>query len=225
MPKQAATTLVEVATRALRAEILTGDLAPGARIHLNEAAERLSMSPVPIREALRELTAEGLVIALSQRGYRVRQIGEADLDDTYRLRCVLDPMAIELAVPKMTFDDFARAERALTALTATYQTDDWTAHGIHHREFHFALYEPCDSPWLLHTMNMLWENSVRYQILSTHRRGSIEDRAREHRLIFDACVARDAELAREMIRRHLTHTWETVRSLLSESTFASAEQS
>src|SRR5690242_4657103 len=84
-------TLVERAAEGLRAEILDGTLAPGDRVHLADAAERLGMSMVPVREALRSLASEGLVYAVPQRGYRVSELSLDDLEDTYRLRVELDP--------------------------------------------------------------------------------------------------------------------------------------
>jgi DNA-binding GntR family transcriptional regulator len=211
--------LTEEAARLLREEILGGELAPGARVHLIDASRRLGMSIVPIREALRSLHSEGLVVALPQRGYRVSELNLADFDDTYRLRLVLDPMAVELAVPLL--DDPRREVlgAAFTGLERAYRKHDRAAHAIEHRRFHFAIYEACGSPWLLRCLGVLWENSVRYQRISGQggRRGLIEDRIEEHRRIRDACAGGDAAGAATQMRDHLAQTVRAVHAAIEQT--------
>lgn len=206
-------TVVELATHALRAEIVGGTLRPGARVHLNNTAARLGVSPVPVREALRSLASEGLVVALPQRGYRVSPATDEDLDDTYRLRCILDPLAVEMAVPRLDSDRFADIDDAFDGLVAAYATDDWAAHALHHRRFHFGIYDACGSPWLLRSLNMLWDNSSRYQRLSTLRRGTLTQRTEEHRRIRSACRSGEADLASGLVREHLELTKRSVHDL------------
>jgi DNA-binding GntR family transcriptional regulator len=208
------TTLVGRALRSLREEILSGELGSGARIHLEEAAARLGMSPIPIREALRILASEGLVTAVRNRGYRVTATTVEDLDDTYLMRLTLDPMAVRLAVPRFTDADRAGLQASFEQLLQSYRQDDWTAHRIHHRAFHFAIYQACGSPWLLRFISMLWETSDRYQRLSTALRGTKQQRIEEHREIYDACMAGDADEAGRAMEKHLGRTHRTVRDLL-----------
>jgi DNA-binding GntR family transcriptional regulator len=211
-----APTLVERAVQGLRDEILDGTLAPGDRVHLTDAAARLGMSMVPVREALRSLAAEGLVCAVPQRGYRVSELSLGDLDDTYRLRLVLDPMAAELAVPNMTERELRVVRTAFDGLVAAYAAGDHVGHARFHRDFHFAIYEPCASPWLLRFLNQLWENSIRYQRLSHRRRGSLQDRAEEHRRILDAVEASDAAGAAQRVREHLELTRRSAATFAEE---------
>jgi DNA-binding GntR family transcriptional regulator len=211
-----APTLVERAVQGLRDEILDGTLAPGDRVHLTDAAARLGMSMVPVREALRSLAAEGLVCAVPQRGYRVSELSLGDLDDTYRLRLVLDPMAAELAVPNMTERELRVVRTAFDGLVAAYAAGDHVRHARFHRAFHFAIYEPCASPWLLRFLNQLWENSIRYQRLSHRRRGSLQDRAEEHRRILDAVEAGDAAGAAQRVREHLELTRRSAATFAEE---------
>lgn len=205
-------TLVDLATAALREEILSGELRPGERVHLAGAAERLGMSMVPVREALRSLASEGLVIAVPQRGYRVSPISADDLADLYRVRLVLDPMATELAVPRLTDADRAELESAMAALEQAYARGDRDAHRIAHRRFHFAIYSACGSAWLLRFLELMWDASYRYQRLSARRRGSLADRAAEHRRILAACLAGDAPGAAALMREHLALTLTAVET-------------
>jgi len=207
-------TLVEHAAEALREEILGGRLHPGSRVHLDEAATRLDMSPIPIREALRWLASEGLVIPLPQRGYRVREVTPADFEDTYRLRLVLDPLATRLAVPNLPGEGLDRLTDAFEHLLAGYRQDDWAINRLHHRAFHFAIYGGSGSSWLVRFIDMLWQNSERYQRMSARYRGTVEQRAQEHRRIMMACRSGDAQEAETLMRQHLMLTYTTVKRLL-----------
>lgn len=207
-------TLAHRAAEALRDDLRSGRLEPGTRIHLSETAAQLGMSPIPVREALRTLASEGLVISVPNRGYRVPEASLADLEDTYRLRMILDPLALELAVPNLTPVDIARAEEALTPLTAALRVDDWAGIRAANREFHFVLYEAAGSPWLLRVISMLWEASERYQRLSSPYRGTRAARRKEHQAILAACRDGDAERAARTMHDHLHRTYAIARRAL-----------
>jgi DNA-binding GntR family transcriptional regulator len=208
--------LVDEATDLLREQVLSGELAPGARVHLADASQRLDMSIVPIREALRSLAGEGLVVSLPQRGYRVTELNRDDFDDMYRLRLVLDPMAVLLAVPKFTQADRAEIQKSFAELEQAYRDNDRKRHAIEHRRFHFAIYEPCDSPWLLRFITTVWNSSARYQQLSAAggRRGPIQDRIVEHRRILEACLEGDAQRAADVMRAHLQLTIDSIHDVI-----------
>lgn len=210
---QAAPTLAERAADLLREQVIGGELPPGSRVKAEDVAERLGMSPIPVREALRALAAGGLLVALPRRGYRVAEISQEDLEDIYRLRVLLDPLAVRLAVPELTAERHAEIEDAFAHLVDAYAADDWDAHRVHHRRFHFGIYDACGSPWLLRIIAMLWESSERYQRLSVLRRDSIEDRAAEHRGIMEACRRGDAQDAARRMRDHLELTLRSVKRL------------
>lgn len=199
----------------LREEILAGTLKPGDRVHLEGAATRFRMSPIPVREALRMLASEGLVIPVPQRGYRVTAITVDDLDDTYRLRLMLDPLAVRLAADRLDDDGRAHLRACFDRLVESYRQDDWSKHRLPHRNFHFAIYSRCGSPWLLRFVTMLWENSDRYQRLSTAGRGNPAQRLGEHRGIMEAVLAGDAGLGAQRMEEHLRLTYRTVRNLLA----------
>lgn len=207
--------LADEAAVLLREEILTGSLQAGDRVHLESAAGRFEMSPIPVREALRMLASEGLVTPIPQRGYRVTATTVDDLDDTYRLRLLIDPLAVRLAV--VNFDDEAREDlrSCFDRLVGSYTQSDWTYHRVHHRNFHFAIYTRCGSPWILRFISMLWENSDRYQRLSTAGRGSPAQRLEEHRGIMEATLDGDPDEAAQRMEDHLRLTYRTVRELLA----------
>jgi DNA-binding GntR family transcriptional regulator len=207
-------TLVDLAAETLRDELQSGRLTAGSRIHLGETAARLGMSPIPVREALRTLATEGLVVSLPHRGYRVPEANLADLEDTYRLRLILDPLAMELAVPKLTAVHLERAEQALARLGAGLKSGDWSAIRAANRDFHFAIYEASESPWLLKLITMLWETSERYQRLSTPYRGTTTQRKAEHVAILEACRSGDPRRSAKLLHEHLNRTYTMARKAL-----------
>jgi DNA-binding GntR family transcriptional regulator len=134
-----------------------------------------------------------------------------DFLDTYRLRLVLDPMAARLSAPNLTDEELDVARDALDRLVRAMHANEWDEHRRSHREFHFALYAGCNSPWLIRILEMLWENSERYQRISAYRRGTPEERAREHEDILSAAKTRDGDQLAEAILLHISRTQAMIR--------------
>ncbi|MGI5132378.1 GntR family transcriptional regulator [Pseudonocardia sp. CA-107938] len=206
---RATQTMVDRATATIRAEILQGVLEPGTRIHLVRTAERLNMSTVPVREALGSLVAEGLVVAVRQRGFRVAELDPQELFDVYQMRLVLDPLAVRWAVPRLTEQDKAVIEERHAVLAnAPLPTALPDADLDAHRRLHFAIYEHCGSEWLLRFLNTLWDRSQRYQLISAGEREHLRpgQRTHSHALIVQACLAGEAEAAASLMASHLRGT-------------------
>jgi DNA-binding GntR family transcriptional regulator len=203
------TTLVDRATAALREDILSGALPPGTQISLSAVADSLGVSPSPIREALRMLTADGLVELSPRRGFSVRAITASDLQDTYRMRLTLDPLATRMAVLNLDQGELSRLEATHTVLQDAHAAKDLVAVRRLNREFHFQIYAAAGSPWLLRFISMLWDNCERYWVLLGHRDV-------EHRRIIDACAAGDAARAEELMRDHLDGTWRAVEQRMAK---------
>ena len=111
----------------------------------------------------------------------------------------------------------AELDRALGALSRTIESGDTTSYDTDHRDFHFAIYHQSGSRWLIDVQSMLWENSLRYQRLSTGLRGGADQRIAEHRAIADACHLGDADLVADLVFQHLEHTRTVVMDALSET--------
>jgi DNA-binding GntR family transcriptional regulator len=199
-------TLAEKAFTALHAGIVTGALNPGQRLRIEELAELLEMSPMPIREALRRLDSVGLVEHVPHRGARVAELSVDDLREVYDARLALEPLAVRHAAKRFTDDDAEFARECLARVAETYGGADvhdaWAAH----TEFHFALYRAAGSRWLLRLITPLWESSERYRIASLPMQRSLDERRLEHDRILEACANRDPELAAAELHNHLALT-------------------
>jgi DNA-binding GntR family transcriptional regulator len=210
-------TLVEYAADELRERILDGELPAGERLMLEGIAEELGISQIPLREALRSLASEGLVLPLPRRGYTIAQATVADLEDTYRVRLLLEPLAVELAVPALTSADLSRLRSEFELTRIAIDAADWRDHRVHHRAFHFTIYNRCDSAWVLRFTEMLWTNSERYQRMTTQIRGELNERLVEHRAILDACERGDAAAGAESMHAHLQNAFVTLRGFLAQN--------
>lgn len=208
------TSLADFAAQSVRDSILAGDLPPGERVLLDGIATELGISLIPVREAVRTIATEGLLIPDARRGYTVAPILVKDLDETYQLRLLLEPEAVRMAVPLLTPADLTELGQEIKLLGEAFNDQDWPSHRIHHRAFHFGIYERCNSKWLLRVTEMLWANSERYQFVSTKIRGQLGARLTEHRRILSACRRGDGDLAAELMDDHLRRAGQSVREFL-----------
>jgi DNA-binding GntR family transcriptional regulator len=197
-------TLAEKAYEALHAAIITGALRPGVRLPIEELAEHLEMSPMPIREAVRRLDAVGLVENVPHRGARVKDLSVTDLAEVYEVRLALETAAIRRAAQRFTD---ARAEHARESLSLLEAAADnaSVATSEAHAQFHFALYDAAESLWLLRVIRPVWQVSERYALEWPQVR-RLAERAAEHRDILAACEARDPYRATAALRHHLATT-------------------
>jgi DNA-binding GntR family transcriptional regulator len=197
-------TLAEKAFAMLHTAIITGGLRPGARLPIEELAELLEMSPMPIREAVRRLHAAGLVENIPHRGARVTELSVTDLAEVYEVRLALEVPAIRRAAERFSPVCEARCRRKLAALGEL--SDDNSAGTIAaHDEFHFALYAAAGSAWLLRLIRPVWETSERY-CLEVPQCRRLAARTAEHEEIVEACAAHQPDRAAAALRDHLSTT-------------------
>jgi DNA-binding GntR family transcriptional regulator len=197
-------TLAEKAFETLHAAIITGRLRPGTRLPIEELAQLLRMSPMPIREAVRRLDAAGLVENIPHRGARVTELSITDLSEVFEARLALELPAIRRAADRFSSADVARAHACLVALHEM-SDDTSAATAAAHHDFHFALYEAAQSAWLLRLIKPVWETSERYS-LQTPQCRQLAERRGEHEQIRDACAANDSDRAESALREHLATT-------------------
>ena len=192
----------------LREEILTGGLKPGQRISQQSIAERYGVSRIPAREALQDLASQGLVVVERARSARVAALDDSDLREVCLMRELLEPLALELAVPNVTESDLAQAESVLAQLETLSATDnDWLKLD---REFHTIWYDRTRMPRLTGAIDQLLDVAQRYRALFSHtpHAGSISDV--EHRLLLEAIRRGSPQDASAILHMHLRHVRQTL---------------
>jgi DNA-binding GntR family transcriptional regulator len=197
---------------ALRDEILTCRLAPGAKIIISELALKFGFSPGAVREALSRLAAERMTVATAQKGYTVADVSVAELKDLTRTRVTIEQICLRSAIEHGDVEweaSMVAAYHRLHRLPLTPPGESarvnpaWAAaHGV----FHSALASGCDSPWMLTLRASLYAQSERYRHLSVALAREQRQKDAEHRGILDACLARDADRADKLVAAHLTKT-------------------
>lgn len=199
------TSLVERVYRQTRRDILSGRYPPSSPLRLQELASQNGVSLIPVREALRMLEAERLVETTPNKGARVAPLSLSDMRDAYRARIVLETEALRQAYLNITPAIIDQARTLKDQMVDRLRRGDETAFDLH-RRLHFSFYEPSRSEWLLHFIEILWNNTERYRMLATPLHPTTEEVGQEHARVIDALEGRDPEEAAEALRRHLEHT-------------------
>jgi len=204
---ETAETVSDIVFRRIRQDIISGTLAPGAKIKLEQAKERYSISVSSLREILSRLTTENLVLAEGQRGFEVSPATRKELEELADLRTVLETHAIGLSFSTGNLEwegrivaahhKLAAAEKKLLAGDAS-RTIDWVRYDW---EFHQAIVSACNSATLMAALSSVFDRFLRYHMLAQSFRGRavVED----HKLLFELALKRDVEGARSVIRRHI----------------------
>jgi DNA-binding GntR family transcriptional regulator len=203
------TSVVDNVTVRLRRALLAGEIKPGERINVAELEKRFGVSHIPIREAVRRLETEGLIVALPQRAAVAAGVDLADLAGLYDLRRIIECEVIRRSVAAMTAEQVEAARNALAGLEAVAADHDSPTFWERHRDFHWALLDPGASAWIERTLDQLWLASQRYVRLFVSQ--TISDAMSEHRQLVECCERRDSARAAEILRRHLDRTELAVR--------------
>ena len=194
--------MAEAALDELQEAILSGDLAPGAPLRLEELARSLGMSISPVREAVRQLESLGLAVHVAHRGARVAELAVDDLHDSYEIRLALETIAVRRAAERFTGADAELARAYLDQYAAAHRREEPRAARTAHAAFHFSLYAASGSERLVRTIRPAWENCERYRGPSI----TVLQRSREHERILEACVRHEPELAARELYSHLAGT-------------------
>lgn len=208
------TSSVELVYQRTRRAILTGDYPPGSPLRLQELAAKNGVSMIPVREALRLLEAEGFVESIPNRGARVAPLSMEDMLDVYRTRIVLEVEALRQAMPRITPAVLAKARRLNTKIVRQFIQHGYAEYDDH-RAFHFALYDPSGSKWLLRLIGIVWDHTERYRRQGAARVKAGEARA-EHELILDRIESGDHEGAVAALTTHLQGSVERFRDLFHD---------
>lgn len=196
-------TLAEQVYHSLRTAILNEEFQPGAELQEPALAERYQVSRGPVREALRLLLADGLVTLVPRVGARVRALTRQDFRGVYQVRAVLEELAVRLAVPLLTEGDLTELRAYLDRIEEGCRTGNMALIFEANTAFHALFVERSENIALHAAYGQVRDLISRYQRRSMSVRGELSTLVDEHRLIYEAAVKRDAELAAEYTRRHI----------------------
>jgi len=201
--------LPELAYQYLRDAILNGQLAFGAAIRQEDIGARLGISRLPIREALRRLEAEGLVVLKPRRGYSVTSLSWEEIEDIFDTAAVLEERAGYLATQKRTDADIEAMEAALRDLDSFMRRGtarDLAAFGKANARFHSRLMATADRPYLSRLLTTVQNNVEHYVRVGAGLVPELDASNREHHAIFDAFKRGDADTVGSLCRLHRKST-------------------
>lgn len=194
-------TKTEAAFRALRRAIEVGRYHPGEHLRVQRLVEDLRMSPTPIREALRMLQSEGLVVHHAHRGTTVAEYSPEDAAEVYGLRLVLEPMAARLAAERVTDEQLAELRRLHAELDAAIADSHNSSAAELNVLWHRAVYEASGSRYLQEFISRLWQALPGRAIWLTSRASmSLE----QHERVTVALERRDPDAAFACMREHIS---------------------
>ena len=213
LPRQ---TLTGMTVDALRERILHGEYPEGEALRQDAIAQQLGVSRIPVREALRQLEAEGLVTFSPHCGAVVSMLSLTEISELFELRAEIESDLVRRAVPRMTPDDHARAREILQAYELALRAGEVAKWGALNWQFHSTLYAPAGRSFTMGIVNKLHQHSDRYmrmQLALTHG----ETRAKEeHRAIAAAAKHGEARGAAKLMREHILGAGRTLLSFLEQ---------
>lgn len=199
----------DIATR-LRELITNGDLLPGTRLIEVEVSQKLGVSRGPVREALRILEAEGLVVNHPGRGSFVVEISQKDILETYSLRAILEEEAIRLAIQRSTPEDIAELEAILAAMFAAAADADRGKVLDRDIAFHRRIWRIAGHRRLEAYLEELAIHSKMYVAVQTAHYADLAAGISDHNVLLDALKTKDTKLATETLREHLRVATDTL---------------
>jgi DNA-binding GntR family transcriptional regulator len=181
----------------IRELIITGELAAGEQLRQRDLAQRFRVSQTPVREAMRRLESEGLVVSDAHRGFTVTGPDDGPVEENFQIRAALESLGASLAARRIDAEGIGRLQALNDRMRALADDDPWYAEL--NREFHFAVYEYARSPLLLTLMRLLWASlQGGPRAARTHA-----ESARQHDAILDALRAGDADSASAQTYQHI----------------------
>ncbi len=202
--------LREIVSDALRQAIRDGILPPGERLMEIPLAEELGVSRTPIREAIRILEQEGLIVMIPRRGTYVADMSLKDVTEVFELRSILEELAAELAAERITNEEIEALEQHLVEIGNYMNENNLDKVVQADILFHEILYKASRNDRLVEMINNLREQTLRFRTLSMSQTGRLAKTWDEHRQLVEAISDHDVERARQIARIHMEESEKTL---------------
>ena len=206
--------LRDVVFNTLRRAILRGELKPGERLMEIQLANKLGVSRTPIREAIRKLELEGLVLMIPRKGAEVAEITEKNLRDVLEVRCALEELAVQLACERIDKRGIKELHTAADRFRDVLGSDDITQIAQADEAFHDVIFTATDNERLIQLLNNLREQMYRYRIEYLKKKECYPQLLGEHEAIISAIERHDKEKATRITGQHINNQVDTVLGTL-----------
>jgi len=201
----------------LREQIIRGEIPEGAQLRQDAIATQYQVSRIPVREALRQLDAEGLIAIVPNRGAIVPALSPSDIGELFSIRALLEPEVLKQSIPLLTEADFSEAEAVLREYVSELRRPDHlSAWGRLNWQFHSILYSRANQPRfmaIIRNVNNSGERYTRLQLYLTH---GVKRANEEHHQMLQFCRQRDVTAACELLRVHILHAGDSLKEVLEQ---------
>lgn len=208
--------LRDVVFQTLRQAILRGELRPGERLMEIHLAQKLGVSRTPVREAIRKLELDGLVLMIPRKGAVVAEITISDLEDVLEVRMALEELAVKDACRRITQEQLAQMRKLSEDFKETLCGSDVAACAQADMKFHEAIYEATGNGRLVQILNNLREQMYRYRMEYLKDRQSHSLLVREHEQLLQYLEQGDEKMALEVTNRHIERQREYIIKTLNK---------
>ncbi|MBE3584280.1 MAG: GntR family transcriptional regulator [Limnochordaceae bacterium] len=202
--------LRELVFDALRQAILSGSLRPGERLMEIQLAEQMGVSRTPIREAIRKLELEGLVVMVPRKAAYVADMTVKDIHEVFEIRAALERLAVELATQRIQPAEVAELGRVLDQMQTALQNGEWAVSAQLEAEFHELLFAACRNARLHQLIRNQREQLQRFRPWMLSVPGRLQAALHEHRSLWEALRRGDVPTAGHWAQEHVRQAENTL---------------
>lgn len=202
----------------LRRAVLSGRMRPGMRVRQELLARDFGASRIPVREALKQLENEGLVVLAPNRGAWIADVNSEETIEIYKIREVVEPLAMRESVPQLTDADIASLDDTVRTLEQVTNLEEYIQLD---RQFHLRTYSRARMPQLLAMVERFWNSTQHFRrriVSNVLARNGYPFSDPHHLLLMEAIRIRDAEEASTMVHLHIRRTRLVVQAMDADET-------
>jgi len=197
--------------------IIRGEFQDGEQLRQDAIAADLAVSRIPVREALRQLEAEGLIKIVAHRGAVVSSLSSSEIEELFDIRALLECEVLRVSIPRLTAPDFEKAEAILEAFDeALLPKGDISSWGRLNSQFHATLYSRANRPRFMTIIRQINNHGERYTRLQLYLTQAFERAKREHRQLLNLSRQREVEAACKLLQQHIHTAGQTLKESLQQ---------
>lgn len=207
--------LPDVIATDLRNRILSGDLAEGSLIRQELLAEEYDVSRMPVREALKRLDSEGLVVFINNRGATVTKHSLAEIAEFFDVRILLEVDLLKKSIPLMDEHHFDQCRELLNEMEASYAAGNVADWGPLNAQYHALLYEAANQKLTMQLLERVSMQANRYVSMHIDQLSKADNAEHDHRALFNLARLRDVDGAADLLKAHLENTKQQILELIA----------
>ena len=202
--------------RILKKEIIKGSLKPGSKVLEGRIAEQIGISRTPVREAIRELAAEGFVTLSPNQGVVVRSVSAENIREVLQIHSVLEGLAARLSCEVINEEDLKELENYVNKMEKLANKKDPLAYSEVDLKFHELIVNNCGNKRLIQMRKNISDQAQRYRISSLRTRGRLKESLKEHQKILEAFKTKDPKKADNISQKHIQNALKNILAKVIE---------